>query len=287
MDALATAGPAVRPGRRRASFADFMRSGPVIGLIAVAVFLVLWQLLVTWLAISRIVLPAPLEVGVALIDGMSKPLTAQDGYWYHAGFTLSNALIGLAIGSVSGIAVGTLMGKLEVFRKILTPFVISLQSTPKVALAPLFIIWFGFGSESKITIIALLTFFPLLINSMAGLRSVDPDRVDFLRSLGASRFDVYRRVESRSMLPYIFAGLELAVVYALIGAIVSEFVGSRRGLGVLILQYNYSLNIAGTFSVFIILALLGVTLSGLLRFTRGKLLFWMPQDERKNMTAGA
>lgn len=276
--------PARPAMRRRASFRDFISSAPVVGLLSVATFLILWQLLVTWLQVPRIVLPAPLEIGRALVDGLAKPLTAQDGIWYHAGFTLSNAILGLSIGAVAGILIGTLMGKIRVVRNIMQPFVISLQSTPKVALAPLFIIWFGFGAESKVTIIALLTFFPLLVNSMAGLRSVDEDRVDLLRSLGASPLGIYRRVEFRSMLPYIFAGLELAVVYALIGAIVSEFVGSRRGLGVLILQYNYSLNIAGTFSVFIVLAVLGVTLSGLLRLLRNRVLFWMPRDERRSMT---
>ena len=113
-------------------------------------------------------------------------------------------------------------------RKLLMPYAFALQSLPKVAIAPLVVIWFGFGDGSKIAIAALLSFFPVLINSFTGLRAVEPERLDLMRSLSATRFETYRIVKLPNAAPFIFAGLDMAVVYALLGAIVAEFLGAQR-----------------------------------------------------------
>jgi NitT/TauT family transport system permease protein len=255
-------------------------------IVVFVLFLAAWESIVRVFEVPRFLVPAPSEVAQALGRGLFVSPDARNGLWLHAGYTLLSAMIGLAIGSTCGILLGILISHSPTVESVLKPYIVALQSTPKVALAPLIVIWFGFGIESKIVVVALLTFFPLLVNSYAGFQSVDRDRIDLLRSVRASRWQIFHIVELPSALPYIFAGMEMAVVYALIGAIVAEFVGGRDGLGVLIMQMNYQLNIAGTFSVFVVLAVLGITLSALLGALRRRVLFWMPA-QRDNRTLSA
>ena len=138
---------------------------------------------------------------------------------------------GLVIGSTLGLVLGSLMAESRLIEKLIMPYAFALQSLPKVAIAPLIVIWFGFGDGSKIAIAALLSFFPLLINCFTGLRAVEPERIDLMRSLSASRFETYRIVKLPNAAPYIFAGLDMAVVYALLGTIVAEFLGAQQGHG--------------------------------------------------------
>jgi NitT/TauT family transport system permease protein len=153
-------------------------------------------------------------------------------------------------------------------------YIVAIQSLPKIALAPIIVLWFGFGLTSKVVIICLLTFFPLLVTSMAGFKAVDVERLELMRSLGANSWQVFWKVRLPSALPYIFAGLDMAAVFAVVGAVVGEFVGAQRGLGTLILSMNSQMDTAGTFSVFIILALVGIILHKSLRIVEKRLLFW-------------
>ena len=132
------------------------------------------------------------------------------------------------------------MSESRLIEKLLMPYAFALQSLPKVAIAPLVVIWFGFGDGSKVAIAGLLAFFPVLINSFTGLRSVEPERIDLMRSLSASRFETYRIVKLPNAAPFIFAGLDMAVVYSLLGAIVAEFLGAQQGMGVVITQAQRS-----------------------------------------------
>jgi NitT/TauT family transport system permease protein len=141
-------------------------------------------------------------------------------------------------------------------------------------------LWRGLGLTSKVVIICLLTFFPLLVNSMAGFKAVDPERLELMRALGANPWQIFWKVRLPSALPYIFAGLDMAAVFAVVGAIVGEFVGAQRGLGTLILSMNAQMDIAGTFSVFIILSLVGVLLHQGLRALERRLLFWSGEEMR-------
>src|SRR5438105_4552644 len=135
------------------------------------------------------------------------------------------------------------------------------QAMPKVALAPLIIIWFGLGLTSKVVNAALVAFFPLMVNTIVGLRSADEDRVNLMRSLAASEAQVFWMLRLPNALPFIMAGLEISMIFALIGAIVAEFIGAQAGLGMLISSMNFTMDVAGQFSVLLVLSIVGLLLN--------------------------
>jgi len=153
------------------------------------------------------------------------------------------------------------------------------QSMPKVALAPLVVVWFGLGIASKVVSAALIAFFPLLVNTVVGLRSADEDRVDLMRSLDASELQIFWMLRVPSALPFVMAGLEVAMVLSLVGAIVGEFVGAEAGLGMLIQSRNFSMDVAGEFAVLFILAVMGLLLNSVLVSVRRRVLFWDPSQK--------
>jgi NitT/TauT family transport system permease protein len=148
------------------------------------------------------------------------------------------------------------------------------QSMPKVALAPLFVLWFGLGVTSKIVTAALVAFFPMMINTISGLNSADKDRIDLIRSLGGSERQVFTMLRFPSALPFIMAGLEIAMALSLIGTVVTEFLGADAGLGMLMQSMNFMMDVAGSFSVLIILAIVGLVLNQTLIMIRNRVLFW-------------
>ena len=187
---------------------------------------------------------------------------------------MSNAAVGFAIGTGLGLLLGSLMAESRTIEKLVMPYAFALQSLPKVAIAPLVVIWFGFGDGSKVAIAALLAFFPVLINSFTGLRSVEPERLDLMRSLSATRFETYRIVKLPNAAPFIFAGLDMAVVYALLGAIVAEFLGAQQGMGVVITQAQSVSDVAGVFAALAILGVLGIVLHGAVRRLERRVVHW-------------
>jgi NitT/TauT family transport system permease protein len=155
------------------------------------------------------------------------------------------------------------------------------QSVPKVALAPLVVVWFGLGLKSQVVNVALVACFPLIVNTIAGLKSTDEDRIDLMRSLAASRRQIFWMVRLPTALPYVMAGLEVAMVFALIGAIVAEFVGAPAGLGMLIQSMNFNLDVAGQFSVLLILSVLGLLLNRSIVLIRRRILAWDTSQKRQ------
>jgi len=145
---------------------------------------------------------------------------------------------------------------------------------PKVAIAPLMLVWFGFGLESKILIVALTSMFPIMVNTMSGLRATDEDQIALIQALCGSRLQALRYVQIPAALPYIFAGLNTVVVLAVIAAIVGEFVGARAGIGYLILQANFALDLASVFALLTVLGVLGVILSLCIRAIEHRVCFW-------------
>src|SRR5437870_5496764 len=148
-----------------------------------------------------------------------------------------------------------------------------------VVFAPLIIVWFGFGISSKVIIAAMVGFFPVLVNVIVGLKTVDQGKLDLMGSLDATRWQTFRLVKFPNALPFVFAGLDIAIVFSVLGAIVGEFVGAQRGLGTLILQFNYNLDTAGVFAVMILLAVLGVALHVLMQVIQRRVIFWAEPDE--------
>jgi NitT/TauT family transport system permease protein len=225
------------------------------------------------------ILPTPSAIFEALIRGFSTSLEARNGYYIHIGATLAEAIGSFTIGSLLGIVLGAAVVEFALARKLVLPYMIALQSVPKVALAPLLVVWFGFGLSSKIVLGVLLTVFPLMINTAAGLASVERERIELMQSLRAGPWKTFRLVQLPSALPYIFAGLEMAAAYAVLGAVVGEFVGGRSGLGVLILNRNAALDIAGSLAALVLLAVMGIALQRSVTMLRRKLLFWAPSQD--------
>ncbi|MDU6378339.1 MAG: ABC transporter permease, partial [Bradyrhizobium sp.] len=234
--------------------------GSPIAWIGLAVLILSWIAAVKLLNIPSYILPKPEAVVRALWSGLAVSPASPLGYYLPLWSTLSNAAVGCAIGVGLGLVIGSLMAEVEAIERLVMPYAFALQSLPKVAIAPLIVIWFGFGDGSKIAISALLSFFPVLINSFTGLRAVEPERIDLMRSLSASRLETYRIVKLPNAAPFIFAGLDMAVVYALLGAIVAEFLGAQRGMGVVITQAQAVSDVAGVFAALIILGVLGIVL---------------------------
>jgi NitT/TauT family transport system permease protein len=263
-------------------FTILMRTRPevVLAPALLVVILVTWEYGVRWLETPTYILPPPSNIVVALWRGLNEGMFSRGGYWLHAGVTLWEVLLGFFIGSGVGLLLGTVISQFRILEATLRVYIVAIQSLPKIALAPIIVLWFGFGLTSKVVIICLLTFFPLLVTSMAGFKAVDVERLELMRSLGANSWQIFWKVRLPSALPYIFAGLDMAAVFAVVGAVVGEFVGAQRGLGTLILSMNSQMDTAGTFSVFIILALVGVILHKGLRLVEKRLLFWSGDSVR-------
>lgn len=228
-----------------------------------------WEYLVGFFGVSAFVLPAPSAIWEALYQGlMSGPL------FQALQVTLVEILAGFVIAAVGAVALGTLISQVRLFEIAIYPYVVAFQTMPKVAIAPLIVAWVGFGIESKIIIVALVSFFPMLVNTIVGLKSTSEDKIDLLRSLATPRWKIFYMVQFPEALPFIFAGLNIGIVLAVLGAIVGEFVGAKAGLGYQILQLNYNLDIAGVFAVLILLGLIGVVLDFLTATLRRRIVFW-------------
>jgi NitT/TauT family transport system permease protein len=226
----------------------------IFGLVLLASFLGLWRGLVSWADYPSFILPPPGEVAAKFW------LVATDGsLWLHLRVTLGEIFGGLALGLTTATCLGYLLAKSPRLERLISPYIVASQSVPVVALAPLLVIWFGFGNLSKILICALIVFFPVLVNTIVGIRSVEPDLRDLMRSLRANRWQVLIMLELPAALPVLLGGLKIGVTLAVIGAVVGEFVGADRGLGFLV---NLGRGIFDTALMFVALfALVVVALS--------------------------
>ncbi len=197
--------------------------------VALAIFLGGWQLLVTWRQYPAFILPRP-----ALVWSRFLTLMADGTLAMHTATTVLEIFGGLVLGVSAAFVIGYFLAKSPALERILSPYVVASQAVPIVAIAPLLIIWFGFGWSSKVIVCALTVFFPALVNTIVGIRSVEPDLRALMRSLQASRWQTFAKLEFPAALPILFAGLKVAVTLAVIGAVVGEFVGADRGLGFLV-----------------------------------------------------
>jgi NitT/TauT family transport system permease protein len=226
--------------------------------------LLLWEMLAKQM--SELVLPAPSVVVTTLIEGLTS------GYYTpHILRTSLEIVIGLFLGSLLGILTGIWMGEVEIIRKLLFPYVIASQAVPKLALAPLFILWFGFGMTSKVVITALICFFPLMENTVTAIQYTDPKKLELFRVLGANRWQTLFKLKIPAGLPSIMAGFRVAVVLAVVGAVVGEFIGGSEGLGALIIASQGMMDTPLMFSVLILITILGTFLYQLIYFIERRL----------------
>lgn len=269
-----------------ASWRRALHSTRLHSLVLLVLLLAFWEFGVGLFNIPKFVLPPFSDVVRALYNGLTVSPLARDSFWFHGAVTLTEVLAGFLIGSGVGLVMGMVISESNYLDELIRPYISAFQSLPKVAIAPIIVMWMGYGLESKIAIVVLLTFFPVLVTSIAGFKAVDIDRIDLLRSLSATRWQIFAKVKFPSALPFIFAGLDVAAAFAVVGAIVGEFVGAQSGLGVMIMQMDAQLDTGGSFAVFLILALMGVTLTAALRAVRRHFLSWMPaQTSRRAVSA--
>ncbi len=248
----------------------------LLSVALLATTLLLWEALVRLFEIPSFVLPAPSAVALGLWRGFSTGL-----YFQHIAVTLSEVLLGFAFGCGLGFALGVAIALNRHVAYFLYPYIVMFLSMPKVALAPLIVLWFGLGMTSKVVTAALVSFFPVMINTIAGLNAADADRIDLIRSLGGTGRQIFLMLRLPTALPMIIAGLEIAITLSLIGTVVAEFLGAEQGLGMLMQSMNFVMDVAGSFSVLIVLAIVGLVLNQTLLAVRRRVLFWEGSGERR------
>ncbi|MGJ9385008.1 ABC transporter permease [Salipaludibacillus sp. CF4.18] len=232
-----------------------MKKMKLYSILLFLVMLIIWEGVVRIKDISQIILPTPSDIAFNLVQHF------QSGYFYpHIIATSIEVFGGFFAGSLLGIGLGFIVSLSKPAQEILHPYIIASQAMPKLALAPLLVLWFGFGYTPKILIVALVCFFPLFENTVTGLSNVSRDKLMLFRSLRATSYQTLMKVRLPAAMPYIFSGLRVAVILSVVGAVVSEFIGANKGLGALIIASQGMMDTTLMFSVFILLTVKGILL---------------------------
>jgi NitT/TauT family transport system permease protein len=239
-------------------------------LLFLAILLGLWELALAVDYVSESILPHPKDIVVSFYE-----LVRSDFVWDDVAATLYESVAGFALGAVLGLALAIPSGLSPIMRQMLNPYAVALQVTPRIAIAPLIIAWAGFGYNSKIWIAAIIAFFPVYVNALTGILTVDEEAREMFRSLGASRWQTFTHLMVPSSLPIMFAGLKTAAGLALVGAVVGEFISAERGLGVLVQQFSSQLAISDAFAVILMLMFLGLLLYGTMEWLERATVFWL------------
>ncbi len=237
--------------------------------LVLAVFVGLWALFVQATGYPPFILPGPGRVWTRLLA-----VIADGTLWHHATLTLSEVLAGLALGMSVAFVLGYLLSRSRTVERIIAPYIVASQSIPIVAIAPLLVIWFGAGITSKIIVSALIVFFPILISCIAGLRSAEPDLHDLMRSLEATRWQTFIKLELPAAMPMIVSGLKVGATLSVIGAVVGEFVGADRGLGFLVKQGQGIYDTPLMFVAVLSLVVIAMSLYGLVAVAERFVLDW-------------
>ncbi len=237
---------------------------PLAGII---IFLVVWQILVTVLEVPTYLLPKPTQILQTIIEKFSKLMS-------HTWVTAYEMILGylLAIAVAVPLAIG--ITSYRRFDRFITPILLFFQTVPKIAIAPLFLVWFGFGPFPKVLVAFLISFFPIVIDTAVGLRSISPEMIDLARSMGASPMQIFMRFRLPTSLPYLFSGLKVAATLAVVGAVVGEFVGADKGLGYLLLVSNSNLDTPLLFASIVALTALGLILFYIIEILEHFLIPW-------------
>ncbi|WP_052049919.1 ABC transporter permease [Leptolyngbya sp. KIOST-1] len=235
--------------------------------VAVVILLIVWEAATQLLQVPTFILPAPSDIWAA---GQNFGTTV----WRNGIHTLNTTLMGFFLGLISGVLLGFLIGYSRLAYVILYPLLVGFNTIPKVALVPLLAIWFGIGTIPAVITAFTLAFFPIAVNVAAGLATVEPEMQDVLRSLGASPWEVFRKVGFPHSLPYLFASLKVAISLAFIGSVISETVASNRGIGYVIVSASASFNVPLAFLAILALAVMGIVLYGVFALIEQRTIHW-------------
>jgi NitT/TauT family transport system permease protein len=261
-----TAAPPRTPAR---DLLAALRRNHLAGLLSIATGLALWEVLSRLVVANPLFLAAPSQILGAIVS-----LAATGELWRHIGVSGLEFLIGYAIASVLGIALGLAMASSPLAKQVTQPWISGLYATPTIALAPLFILWCGIGIWSKVLVVIFLVLFPVTINTEAGLRTTSPRLIEMLRSFGATSRQIFLKVSLPSATPFILAGLKLGIGRGLIAVVVAELFGSRAGLGRLISQSADAFNMPELFAGVIVLAAAGIAMTAGFGWLERKLVPW-------------
>ena len=223
--------------------------------LAFAAFLLLWEAAARGFGLPDYILPPPSAIMLGTATRWRSLLNA-------AFYTAQPMLAGFAVAVVAGIAIALAIAFSRTMQGVLYPLLVFLQIVPKIAVAPLFIIWFGFGLTPKILLVFLLSFFPVVVAAITAFRSIEPEVMELARSTGAGRLRIFRMVQLPQALPALFGGIKVAAALAATAAVVAEFVASDRGLGYLLMSYNGDLNTTMSFAAIFVLSAMGLLLYG-------------------------
>jgi NitT/TauT family transport system permease protein len=241
---------------------------PALALMVAATLL--WELAIRLFKVSSFVLPAPSAIARSLIANHAQLASAAEA-------TSLEILLGFVLAAATGIVVALLIVRFDRFGRALYPLIVLFQNVPKVALAPIFILWFGFDLAPKVLLIVVIAFFPVAIDMLAGLQSVEPSFVALMQSVGASRTKILLRVRIPHSLPHLMAGLKVAITFSVIGAIVGEFAGANHGLGYLIEFASSQLDTALIFAALVVISVLGLAFYYLVEVAERLLVPWAPK----------
>ena len=257
-----------RPAAPR-QFAVLIRRRYLAATLSVLGGLALWELISRYLVANSLFLAAPSQIALAIYD-----LARTGQLWRHIGVSSIEFALGYVIACVLGIALGLAMAASATVKQALQPWVSGLYATPTIALAPLFILWFGIGIWSKVLVVITLVLFPVAINTEAGLRTTSERLIEMLRSFGATRWQIFAKVSLPSAVPFILAGLKLGIGRGLIGVVVAELFGSRAGLGNLISQSADAFNMPDLFAGVVVLAFAGIVMTAAFGWLEQRLVPW-------------
>jgi len=257
------------PGRRRPGLAGRALPPLVFSLVVLGA----WQAYTELADISPLLLPSPWEVAGSVVDNAA--LFAR-----NAVVTLQEILLGFVLGAAAGVALAVLLTYSRLAERAVYPWLVASQMVPIVAVAPILVVWFGFTIVPKVVVVALVCFFPVVVNTTDGLKSVDPEMVRLMRTLGMSRLRIMRSVRVPSALPYVFSGLKVAMALSVIGAVFGEWVGSSEGLGYLMLALNNQLATTELFGAVLVLSLMGISLFFLVGLVERLVIPWHHESRR-------
>lgn len=241
--------------------------------LVIAALIGCWQVAATTgaiadaLSLEDFLVPSPAEIAESLWQNRS--LLAENAW-----VTLKEVLLGFGCALVAGLAFAVVLHLFETMRRAFYPLIVASQTIPIIAVAPILVVWFGYGIGPKLAVIALICFFPITVNALDGLRSVDPDATKMMRTLDASRWQTFRRVEAPTALPYAFSGAKISIAVAFIAAVFGEWVGSSSGLGHLMLYDNAQFETARLFASVLVLSAMAIALFGLLALAERRLVTW-------------
>ena len=256
-------------GRRRPGLAGRILPPLVFSLLVLGA----WQAYTELADISPLLLPSPWAVAVSVVDNAA--LFAR-----NAVVTLQEILLGFVLGAAAGVALAVLLTYSRLAERAVYPWLVASQMVPIVAVAPILVVWFGFTIVPKVVVVALVCFFPVVVNTTDGLKSVDPEMVRLMRTLGMSRLRIMRSVRVPSALPYVFSGLKVAMALSVIGVVFGEWVGSSEGLGYLMLALNNQLATTELFGAVLVLSLMGISLFFLVGLVERLVIPWHHESRR-------